>query len=176
MFIMSPIQALLQVTLLLLCISAVVFSTETKCKINPGINTAASDSVTKEEVCSKLNDDSVLFVDVRRKYEFRSIPKIESADWLHLKLSDLNPFGRRRTHPLEMENDEFEEKYDHAKPSPADEIIIYCRSGARSNNALKIFRKHGYTNVKHFPGSAGYWKCLKQEGFCPDETQNEIDE
>merc|ERR1712135_261507 len=62
----------------------------------------------------------------------------------------------------------FKKLTGYAKPSKDQDIILYCHSGRRSTDALEIFRKKGYKNAKHFPGSASYWKCLKNEGFCPN--------
>jgi len=142
------------------------FATHCKISRNPAINRKEGDTVTKEEVCTQMKDENVLFIDVRSPREFESTPKINAENWMNLILSDLDPWFPVDVHPLDMDEESFLEKYDHAKPAKDAAIIIYCRSGARSSRALEIFRQYGFTNAKHFPGSAGYWKCLKKEGFC----------
>jgi rhodanese-related sulfurtransferase len=37
-------------------------------------------------------------------------------------------------------------------------VLLYCRSGHRSGNALKTLQSHGYTDVKHLEGGIGAWK------------------
>merc|ERR1712135_145519 len=114
----------LQLAIILCCCAAAVWcipSRPSKCGIssNPDINRKPSDAVTKDEVCSKLKNESVLFIDIRQKWELKRIPPIlqpEAKNFMHVSLD-----------------------------------------------------KFGWANnAKHFPGSASYWKCLKNEGFCPN--------
>ena len=43
---------------------------------------------------------------------------------------------------------------DKSKP-----VLLYCRSGHRSGNALKILQGKGYTDVKHIEGGIGAWQA-----------------
>lgn len=43
---------------------------------------------------------------------------------------------------------------DKTKP-----ILLYCRSGNRSGNALKILRDKGYDQAKHVAGGINAWKA-----------------
>ena len=38
-----------------------------------------------------------------------------------------------------------------------EEIIIYCRTGHRSENVVNYLRKHGFTNVKNLVGGIYAW-------------------
>lgn len=35
--------------------------------------------------------------------------------------------------------------------------LVYCKSGARSNNAANILRKNGFTNVTNMTGGISSW-------------------
>lgn len=71
---------------------------------------------------------------------------------------------------LALDEEEFTAKYNHAKPKVGDRIIIYCQDGYWGTLSLKAFRQEGFTNAVHFPGAAGRWQCLKEQGFCPEEV------
>jgi rhodanese-related sulfurtransferase len=43
---------------------------------------------------------------------------------------------------------------DKSKP-----ILLYCRSGHRSGNALRILQDEGYTQAKHMQGGINAWKA-----------------
>jgi rhodanese-related sulfurtransferase len=43
---------------------------------------------------------------------------------------------------------------DKSKP-----ILLYCRSGHRSGNALKILQGKGYTQAKHMEGGINAWQA-----------------
>lgn len=43
---------------------------------------------------------------------------------------------------------------DKSKP-----ILLYCRSGHRSGNALKILQDKGYAQAKHMEGGLNAWKA-----------------
>jgi rhodanese-related sulfurtransferase len=43
---------------------------------------------------------------------------------------------------------------DKSKP-----VLLYCRSGHRSGNALKILQGKGFTDAKHIEGGIGAWQA-----------------
>lgn len=43
---------------------------------------------------------------------------------------------------------------DKSKP-----VLLYCRSGHRSGNALKILQGQGYKDAKHIEGGIGAWQA-----------------
>jgi len=43
---------------------------------------------------------------------------------------------------------------DKSKP-----VLLYCRSGHRSGNALKILQDKGYKDAKHIEGGIGAWQA-----------------
>ncbi len=38
-------------------------------------------------------------------------------------------------------------------------VLLYCRTGHRSGNALKILQDHGYTQAKHMEGGITAWQA-----------------
>jgi rhodanese-related sulfurtransferase len=56
-----------------------------------------------------------------------------------------------------MNNDEFKNTYGFDKPKFSDKIIVYCRSGKRSELAQSFLKQRGYSNVLNYSGSALDW-------------------
>jgi rhodanese-related sulfurtransferase len=44
------------------------------------------------------------------------------------------------------------------KLDPSKTYFLYCRSGNRSNSALKLMKKNGFDNVQHLSGGISAWK------------------
>ena len=89
------------------------------------------------------NNPQALFVDVRSKAEFKYvgypensilIPWIDDPDW------EPNP---------EAFSDEVMQELDGRENLSDTEIILICRSGFRSNEALKCLENKGFTQVSH---------------------------
>ena len=43
---------------------------------------------------------------------------------------------------------------------PADEIIVYCHHGIRSQHAADYFRSHGFRNLYNLQGGIDAWSVL----------------
>jgi len=89
------------------------------------------------------NNPQALFVDVRSKAEFKYvgfpensilIPWIDDPDW------EPNP---------EVFSDSVMQELDGRENLLNTEIILICRSGFRSNEALKCLENKGFTQVSH---------------------------
>ena len=89
------------------------------------------------------NNPQSLFVDVRSKAEFKYvgypensilIPWIDDPDW------EPNP---------EAFSDAVMQELDGRENLSDTEIILICRSGFRSNEALKCLENKGFTQVSH---------------------------
>ena len=89
------------------------------------------------------NNPQALFVDVRSKAEFKYvgypensilIPWIDDPDW------EPNP---------EAFSDSVMQELDGRENLSDTEIILICRSGFRSNEALKCLENKGFTQVSH---------------------------
>ena len=89
------------------------------------------------------NNPQALFVDVRSKAEYKYvgypensilIPWIDDPDW------EPNP---------EAFSDSVMQELDGRENLLNTEIILICRSGFRSNDALKCLENEGFTQVSH---------------------------
>ena len=89
------------------------------------------------------NNPQALFVDVRSKAEYKYvgypensilIPWIDDPDW------EPNP---------EAFSDAVMQELDGCENLSDTEIILICRSGFRSNEALKCLENKGFTQVSH---------------------------
>lgn len=77
------------------------------------------------------NDSSIKLIDVREQYEY---------DESHIEGAILIPLGTIEDNALTI------------LPNLDTTIIIYCRSGNRSNDAAKLFVELGYTDVYDMGG------------------------
>jgi rhodanese-related sulfurtransferase len=58
---------------------------------------------------------------------------------------------------INLNDEEFKNTYGFEKPSYNDRIVVYCRSGKRSEMAQTILQGRGYSNVLNYSGSALDW-------------------
>lgn len=94
--------------------------------------------ITAAEVQSWLQQNkSMTLLDVRESWE-RALSHIEPS--IHIPLGLLNEV------PLNF--------------SPADTVIIYCKSGIRSLHAAEILKQRGYPNVFNLKGGITGWGIL----------------
>jgi molybdopterin/thiamine biosynthesis adenylyltransferase/rhodanese-related sulfurtransferase len=97
--------------------------------------TAVSDSVTPTELAGTIErGDDVVLLDVREPWE-ASIASLPEAL--------LVPLGS-----LESVID---------KLDPAEDFVVYCHHGVRSESALRILRRHGFEHAKHLAGGIDAW-------------------
>ncbi|MEX0929035.1 MAG: rhodanese-like domain-containing protein [Balneolales bacterium] len=89
-----------------------------------------------KELEQKLSGEARPYVlDVREAHEY----EVANID------GDLIPLG------------ELEQRLNEVKAAKDDEIVVHCRSGKRSAEAVKILQKHGYTNAKNLKGGILEW-------------------
>lgn len=86
--------------------------------------------ISPSELKEKLNQDDVLIIDVREKWEYEE-----------------QNIGAKNI-PLAKLPEKIEDLADHK----SSEIIVHCQSGKRSNQAMKYLCKHGFSNVKSVMG------------------------
>ena len=98
--------------------------------------------ITVQELKERLdNGEDFVFIDVREEHEYE-------ADNLGARLI---PLGELPDHL-----DELEALKD-------EEIVIHCRSGARSGNAQKFLQANGFTNVRNVLGGILAYRELEDE-------------
>jgi rhodanese-related sulfurtransferase len=76
------------------------------------------------------------------------------------KGEDLHFYDVREEHEYEEDNlgailiplGELPDHLNELEPFKSEEIIIHCRSGARSGKAAKFLESQGYTNVRNVLG------------------------
>jgi rhodanese-related sulfurtransferase len=92
--------------------------------------------ITTEELKQKLDSkEDFVFIDVREQQEFNEFnlgAKLIPLNTLPGALNDLEPYKDA-------------------------EIVIHCRSGARSANAKKYLTQMGFKNVRNLLGGALRW-------------------
>jgi len=92
--------------------------------------------ITVTELKEKLDKkETFVFIDVREDYEYEEFN-------LGAKLIPLGD--------VMQEVDNLEEHRD-------DEIIVHCRSGARSGKAQEILEMNGFSNVRNLEGGVLAW-------------------
>lgn len=95
--------------------------------------------ITTEELRKKLDDkEEFVFIDVREPYEYDQFnlgAKLIPLASLPLAIEELN---------------EYKDK----------EIVIHCRSGARSGNAKQYLASLGFQNVRNLLGGVLRWQEL----------------
>lgn len=93
--------------------------------------------ITVQELKQKLdNKEQFVFIDVREVHEYEEFN-------LGAKLI---PLGTLMNQVWELED------YKN------DEIVIHCRSGARSGMAQSLLQAQGFTNVRNTTGGVLAWK------------------
>jgi sulfur-carrier protein adenylyltransferase/sulfurtransferase len=106
---------------------------------HPDEETPMSDvpEITVTELKQRLDrGDPLTIIDVREPHEW--------------EIGNLGDYGARLI-PLA----EVEERLDEIDAN--EEIVLQCRSGGRSANALKLLREHGYQNLHNLKGGILAW-------------------
>jgi rhodanese-related sulfurtransferase len=94
--------------------------------------------ITIEELNERLtNKETLCVIDVREEYEF---------DEFNIG-AQLIPLG------------ELPDRLDEIKADKDAEIILHCRSGARSGRAVAYLESEGYTNVRNLVGGMLAWQA-----------------
>ena len=85
------------------------------------------------------------------------------------KGEDLHFYDVREEHEYEEDNlgavliplGELPDHLNELEPLKNEEIIIHCRSGARSGKAAKFLESQGYTNVRNVLGGILAYRVLE---------------
>lgn len=104
--------------------------------------TPREDEVTPLELAERLraNDDDFLLLDVREPWEW--------------EVSNLAAWGARNV-PLDELPGELEGLVEAARD--AEEVVVYCRTGARSERAARMLREAGAPRARNLVGGLRAW-------------------
>lgn len=95
-------------------------------------------NISVKELKTKIeNKEDFILLDARTDPEFQQG---------HIKNAILIPY------------DEIAERHEELKADKDSKIVVYCRSGNRSEVASEILTKLGYTNVENVTGGINEWE------------------
>ncbi len=98
--------------------------------------------ITPEELKERIdNGEKLNIIDVREEYENEEF-NIGG---------NVIPLGTLQSALTELEN------------LKNEEVIVYCRSGARSGNAKMFLTNNGFTNVRNLLGGMIHWRNTFKE-------------
>jgi 3-mercaptopyruvate sulfurtransferase SseA len=63
---------------------------------------------------------------------------------------------------IRMSPEEFRQHYGFDQPQRADKLVVYCRSGKRSESVCMMARAFGYKYVRNYPGSWMDWTAPEE--------------
>lgn len=108
----------------------------------------SSPVITYEELKKLLVAKSGVVIDVREPWELREYGNIPGA--INVPLGQV-------TGALQLEPEEFKEKYGGDMPSTTENVVFTCLAGMRSIKALQAAMSLGYSNAQHYPGGWQDW-------------------
>ncbi|XP_062843859.1 thiosulfate sulfurtransferase/rhodanese-like domain-containing protein 3 [Trichomycterus rosablanca] len=104
--------------------------------------------ITHEQLKKLLVGRSGVLIDVREPWELREFGSIPGS--INVPLGQV-------TGALQLNPEEFKEKYGGEMPSVTENIVFTCLAGVRSQKALDAAIALGYSNVRHYPGGWKDW-------------------
>ncbi|XP_019711825.1 thiosulfate sulfurtransferase/rhodanese-like domain-containing protein 3 [Hippocampus comes] len=107
-----------------------------------------SSDVTYEQLKKLLAGGKSVIIDVREPWELREYGSIPGS--INIPLGQVNT-------ALQLDPEEFNEKYGGEIPQKIDNIVFTCLAGIRSKNALDMASELGYKDVQHYPGGWQDW-------------------
>lgn len=108
--------------------------------------------VSYEQLKQLLAGKKAVVIDVREPWELREYGAIPGS--INVPLGQVNT-------ALQLDAEEFKEKYGGDMPEQADNIVFTCLAGVRSKNALNTAASLGFKDVQHYPG--GWQDWMKNE-------------
>lgn len=109
--------------------------------------------MSKADLASKLEDSSVVAIDVRSEEEVRSFGPVRAGANEALNV----PLPEILTGALRMNDEDFLDHFGFDKPSKSDTLVFSCLAGVRSEAAAKEALASGYERVFNFRGGATEW-------------------
>ncbi|KAK6326028.1 hypothetical protein J4Q44_G00016720 [Coregonus suidteri] len=110
--------------------------------------------VSYEQLKKLLATRTCVVIDVREPWELREYGNIPGS--INIPLGQVNI-------ALQLNPEEFKEKYGGDMPQPTDHIVFSCLAGIRSQKALDQAVSLGYKDVQHYAGGWQDWAKCEQE-------------
>ncbi|XP_062394233.1 thiosulfate sulfurtransferase/rhodanese-like domain-containing protein 3 [Sardina pilchardus] len=104
--------------------------------------------VSYEQLKQLLAAGTASVIDVREPWELREYGNIPGS--MNVPLGQVSS-------ALQLNPEDFQEKYGGNMPTQAGNIVFTCLAGVRSKNALDTAASLGYSNVQHYPGGWQDW-------------------
>uniref|UniRef100_A0A4W5MKK4 Thiosulfate sulfurtransferase like domain containing 3 n=1 Tax=Hucho hucho TaxID=62062 RepID=A0A4W5MKK4_9TELE len=114
----------------------------------------AETDVSYEQLKKQLATRTSVVIDVREPWELREYGNIPGS--INIPLGQVNI-------ALQLNPEEFKEKYGGDMPQPTDHIVFSCLAGIRSQKALDQAVSLGYKAVQHYAGGWQDWAKCEQE-------------
>jgi len=109
--------------------------------------------VTYDQLKQVLAGGTAVVLDVREPWELREYGNIPGS--INVPLGQVNL-------ALQLDPEEFKEKYGGDMPQPTDNIVFTCLAGIRSKKALDAATSLGYKDAQHYPGGWQDWAKNEQ--------------
>lgn len=105
----------------------------------------SGDDIDYDELSSNLGNYVV--IDVRNKEELEKMGKIPGS--VNIPISELDE-------AMDMNDDDFQEKYGSPKPTSDQTLVTQCQMGGRARRAADALAGKGY-QTRTYPGSFKDW-------------------
>ncbi|XP_071368839.1 thiosulfate sulfurtransferase/rhodanese-like domain-containing protein 3 [Centroberyx affinis] len=113
-----------------------------------------STDVSYEQLKQLLAGRKAVLIDVREPWELREYGFIPGS--INVPLAQVNA-------ALQLDPEDFKEKYGGEMPQQMDNIVFSCLAGIRSKTALDAAASLGYKDVQHYPGGWKDWVKNEQQ-------------
>ncbi|CAL8248012.1 unnamed protein product [Lota lota] len=117
------------------------------------LSSTPNTDVSYDQLKQDLAGRAAVVIDVREPWELREYGAIPGS--INVPLAQVDA-------ALQLNPEDFKEKYGADMPQPADKIIFSCLAGIRSKKALDTATLLGYKDVQHYPGGWQAWAQNEQ--------------
>ncbi|KAI5140352.1 thiosulfate sulfurtransferase/rhodanese-like domain-containing protein 3 [Manis pentadactyla] len=114
--------------------------------------TAAFKDVTYKELKNLLNSKKIMLIDVRERWEILVYGKIPGS--INIPLDEVGE-------ALQMNAEDFKQRYKEVQPSKSDSVVFSCLAGVRSKKALYTALSLGFHSAQHYAGGWKEWETCE---------------
>ncbi|CAL8338519.1 thiosulfate sulfurtransferase/rhodanese-like domain-containing protein 3 [Gadus morhua] len=117
------------------------------------LSSTTNTDVSYDQLKQDLAGRTAVVIDVREPWELREYGTIPGS--INVPLAQVDA-------ALQLNPEDFKERYGGDMPEPADKIVFSCLAGIRSKKALNTAALLGYKDVLHYPGGWQEWAQNEQ--------------